>query len=61
MRTHYIEHVPFESLGSIEPWLFGVGSTLICTRFCEFAALPGMVEFDLLIIMGGPMSRFTSL
>ena len=28
MRTHYLQHVPFEGLGSIEPWLTAAGCTL---------------------------------
>lgn len=56
MRAHYFQHVPFEGLGSIEPWLGDAGYTIGCTRFFEAAELPNMDEVDLLVVMGGPMS-----
>ena len=56
MRAHYLQHVPFEGLGSIEPWLMLAGYDITNTRFFETAELPGINEIDLLIIMGGPMS-----
>jgi GMP synthase-like glutamine amidotransferase len=56
MRAHTFQHVPFEGLGSIEPWLLSHGFELTYTRFYESSALPDPNEIDLLIIMGGPMS-----
>ncbi|BDM83290.1 type 1 glutamine amidotransferase [Acaryochloris marina] len=56
MHTHYLQHVPFEGLGNIEPWLKANGSTITGTRFFESVALPDPNESDLLIVMGGPMS-----
>jgi GMP synthase-like glutamine amidotransferase len=56
MRAHYLQHVPFEGLGSIEPWLDGAGYNTTSTRFFESTRLPDLDEFDLLIVMGGPMS-----
>jgi GMP synthase-like glutamine amidotransferase len=56
MRVHYFQHVPFEGLGSIEPWLGSRGARITATRFFEGADLPGIEEIDLLIVMGGPMS-----
>jgi len=56
MRAHYLQHVPFEGLGSIEPWLKAAGSAITGTRFFESTRLPDPDGFDLLIIMGGPMS-----
>jgi len=56
MRAHYLQHVSFESLGSIEPWLRAAGYEISSTRFFESASLPELDEFDLLIAMGGPMS-----
>jgi GMP synthase-like glutamine amidotransferase len=56
MRAHYLQHVPFEGLGSIEPWLRAAGYKITNTRFFESASLPSLNEFDLLIVMGGPMS-----
>lgn len=56
MRAHYLQHVAFEGLGSIEPWLREAGYDITATRFFESAELPEPEEFDLLVVMGGPMS-----
>lgn len=56
MRAHYLQHVPFEGLGSIEPWLKAQGLEITHTRFFESKRLPAPSEVDLLIVMGGPMS-----
>ncbi|MET0072065.1 MAG: amidotransferase [Candidatus Thiodiazotropha sp.] len=56
MRAHYLQHVPFEGLGSIEDWLLQSGYEITATRFFESPDLPGPEEIDLLIVMGGPMS-----
>ncbi len=56
MRAHYLQHVPFEGLGSIEPWLRQSGYKITATHLFESAQLPDSDEFDLLIVMGGPMS-----
>jgi GMP synthase-like glutamine amidotransferase len=56
MRAHYLQHVPFEGLGSIAPWLESAGYQITATKFYESASLPDPEKFDLLIIMGGPMS-----
>ena len=56
MRAHYLQHVPFEGLGSIETWLLDAGHELSFTRWFESGKLPGPNQVDLLIVMGGPMS-----
>ncbi len=56
MRVHYLQHVPFEGLGSIEPWLEKAGYQISVTKFFESAILPDFKSIDLLIVMGGPMS-----
>src|SRR5210317_412303 len=56
MRAHFLQHVPFEGLGMIEPWLKAEGYELTHTRFYESAVFPDPNEVDLLIVMGGPMS-----
>jgi len=55
MRAHYLQHVPFEGLGSIESWLLQAGFETTVTRFHESDELPDMSGVDLLIVMGGPM------
>jgi GMP synthase-like glutamine amidotransferase len=56
MRAHYFQHVPFEGLGSIAPWLISAGFEITSTRFFASAVLPALNEIDLLVVMGGPMS-----
>lgn len=56
MRTHYLQHVAFEGLGSIATWLENAGHSITHTRFYETADLPSPADIDLLVVMGGPMS-----
>jgi GMP synthase-like glutamine amidotransferase len=56
MKVHYFQHVPFEGLGSIEPWLKATSTQISVTRFYEDTSLPDINEIDWLIVMGGPMS-----
>lgn len=56
MRIHYLQHVPFEGPGSIEQWAYANGHTLSHTRLYAGDHLPALDRFDLLIILGGPMS-----
>jgi len=56
MRAHYLQHVPFEGLGSIESWLQNAGYEISNTQFFNSGILPGIDEIDLLVVMGGPMS-----
>ncbi|MBX7256635.1 MAG: gamma-glutamyl-gamma-aminobutyrate hydrolase family protein [Candidatus Hydrogenedentes bacterium] len=55
MRIHYVQHVAFEGLGSIEAWAKGKGHTLTATRLFQGEAAPQPSELDWLIVMGGPM------
>ena len=56
MRAHYLQHVPFEDLGSIAPWLENAGYEISCTQFFNTEELPEIADIDFLIVMGGPMS-----
>ena len=56
MRAHYLQHVPFEGLGSIETWLHSMRADVSVTKSFEDPALPAVDDLDLLVIMGGPMS-----
>jgi GMP synthase-like glutamine amidotransferase len=56
MRAHYLQHVPFEGLGSIEYWLQANGYKISATHLYQSAEFPDVNDIDLLIIMGGPMS-----
>jgi GMP synthase-like glutamine amidotransferase len=56
MKVHILQHVSFEGLGSMEPWLRSRGASLSFTRFFETWTLPEMDDVDFVIVMGGPMS-----
>ncbi len=56
MRVHWLQHVPFEGLGSIAAWLDARGADVAVSRLFADPRLPGAADFDWLIIMGGPMS-----
>lgn len=58
MHIHYFQHAPFEGLGSIEEWARSQGHTLSATEFHGRGTLPDIDEFDLLVVMGGPMSAY---
>ena len=56
MRAHYFQHVEFEGLGSIAPWLEAAGYEITNTKLFESAKFPDLKKIDLLVVMGGPMS-----
>jgi len=56
MNIHYLQHVPFEGLGSIEQWAISHGHQLSVTRLYASDHLPALDRFDMLVVMGGPMS-----
>jgi GMP synthase-like glutamine amidotransferase len=56
MRAHYLQHVPFEGLGSIEDWLRQAGYEIAATRLYQSEQLPNVEDLDFLVIVGGPMS-----
>ena len=56
MKIHYLQHAPFEDLGSIVDWIKSRGHTLACTRLYQGETLPALAGFDWLIVMGGPMN-----
>ncbi|MGH1472624.1 MAG: type 1 glutamine amidotransferase [Cellvibrionaceae bacterium] len=56
MRAHYLQHVRFEGLGSIESWLQSAGYEISYTQLYHSQALPSPQNIDLVIIMGGSMS-----
>jgi GMP synthase-like glutamine amidotransferase len=56
MRVQVLQHVPFEGLGTIGPWLDRRGATVSTTRFFAGDPLPDARDVDAVIVMGGPMS-----
>ena len=57
MRAHHLQHVPFEGLGSIEPWLQDAGYEISRTQFFNSRYLPDIGDIDLLVILGGANER----
>lgn len=58
MNVHYLQHVAFEGLGSIEDWVRRGGHTLGATHFYRGDPLPAVDAVDLLVVMGGPMNIY---
>jgi len=58
LRVHYLQHVSFEGLGSIEPVLNDKGHQLSSTQLYKNEPLPSVNDFDWLIVMGGPMGIY---
>jgi GMP synthase (glutamine-hydrolysing) len=58
MRVHYLQHVPFEGLSSIEPILKERGHIISSTHLYAQQTLPKVSDIDWLIIMGGPMGVY---
>lgn len=56
LRIHYFQHIHFEGPGSIGEWCNTHGHLLSSTKFYEDFKLPGLTDFDWLIILGAPMS-----
>jgi GMP synthase (glutamine-hydrolysing) len=55
MRINYLQHVPFEGLGSIEQWIRARQYHPTATRLYRDDPLPRVDSIDWLIVMGGPM------
>ncbi len=55
MNLHWLQHVPFEGLGRIENWVRAEEYGLSCTRLFAGEELPKQDEFQMLVVMGGPM------
>lgn len=59
MKVHWFQHVPFEGLGLIEPWLRARGHELQATRWwAGETAGAAAAECDWLIVLGGPMNIY---
>lgn len=56
MRIHYLQHEPFEGLGSMEAWFRAHGATITASHVYRGDPLPELGDFDWLVMMGGGMS-----
>lgn len=58
MKLHYLQHVPFESLGFIEEWAKAYGFAISVSQLFNNDSLPDLGDFDWLVVMGGPMGIY---
>lgn len=58
MKIHCIQHVEFETPGTIVEWIGKRNYTLSFTHLYRNENFPKIDDFDLLIIMGGPMNIY---
>ncbi len=58
MKIHYIQHVHFETPANIFKWAEKKGYPIKGSRLFLNEPLPDIDEFDLLVIMGGPMGVY---
>lgn len=58
VKVHYLQHVPYEGLGSIEPYLETRRHVLSSTQVYLGQKFPCVESFDWLIVMGGPMGTY---
>jgi GMP synthase (glutamine-hydrolysing) len=58
VRVHYLQHVHFEGIASIEDWARSRGHSLFGTQLFRAADFPARADFDLLVVMGGPMNIY---
>lgn len=58
MKIHCIQHVEFETLGTIAEWIEEKKHYLSTTYLYKNENFPEIDDFDLLIIMGGPMNIY---
>lgn len=58
MNVHYLQHVSFEGLASIQPFLLKNGHHISATRLYKNEDLPDISSLDVLFVMGGPMGIY---
>ena len=56
MRIHFLQHVFFESPGLIGDWAQARGHAMRGSWMWAGEGLPSLAYFDMLVVMGGPMS-----
>ncbi|WP_440947760.1 type 1 glutamine amidotransferase [Methanosarcina sp. T3] len=58
MKIHCIQHVKFETLGTILEWIEQKNHLLSTSHLYKNTSFPEIDAFDLLIVMGGPMNIY---
>jgi GMP synthase-like glutamine amidotransferase len=56
MRIACLQHASFETPGNIAVWAEARGHVIATTHLYRGDPLPNLADFDLLVVMGGPMS-----
>ncbi|MGO9485781.1 MAG: type 1 glutamine amidotransferase [Rhodomicrobium sp.] len=56
MRIAVLQHVPFEGPAAIADWAAARGTEIAVTHLYRNEPLPALADFDMLAVMGGPMS-----
>lgn len=56
MRIRYLQHVPFEGLGSIAAWARSREHDVAAVRLFAGEQAPEPDAYDLLVVLGGPMN-----
>jgi len=56
MKIHYLQHVDFEDPANILVWADKKQHTVSKTELFNHEPMPGVDDFDWLVVMGGPMS-----
>ena len=58
MKIHCLQHVAYEGPACIPEWAAANGYSCVTTRLDLKEAFPKLGEFDILIVLGGPMSVY---
>jgi len=58
VKIHVLQHVPFEGPAAVGAWAESRGHALEATRFFAEGRLPGIADFDRLVVLGGPMNVY---
>ena len=58
MRLHAFYHVPFEEVGAIGLWAAERGHEVVSTSLYAGETPPSPADYDMLVVMGGPMSVY---
>ncbi len=61
MRVQVLQHVDFEDAAGIADWAAARGHGMAATRLFAGDPLPGVDDFDFLVVMGGPMNIYEHL
>ena len=57
MRLAVLQHVPFEGPAAVGRWAAARGAALRAVHVYRGDPLPEISQFDMLAVMGGPMSE----